>query len=285
MHCLFKFVFTFHVMATALILPSFNNVNVDSSTSLPEIRFLSFAPSSYTRRFDTVRAGLGISLHLQNISTTLKMPVKITFFNGTSRLPTLGGSGLDQLFQDANIIMIGGETWDVGSTQYLRSAFEKADIGASLIGGACTAWACSGGSYTGGEMVIMDTLRSLMAYGCEVFQPLAQRHVVFTTDERVGAGNAGEFTLLDSWLMQSTAQRLLVRAYSKGDSKQARELAIKVGWSPYYYKSFPSLSDLNKMHEVVTVRTLINDASSLTNTQIINEIASKLDISTDEITP
>lgn len=41
----------------------------------PEVRFVTVAPSSYTMRYDSVRAGLGIALQLQRLSVEHALPV------------------------------------------------------------------------------------------------------------------------------------------------------------------------------------------------------------------
>lgn len=68
-------------------------------------------------------------------------------------------------------------------------------------GGACHHLA-AGGAHTGGEMVVFDSLRSLMGQGALAFTA-GQRLMVFSTDERL-ALQPGQFTLLDCGPWAST---------------------------------------------------------------------------------
>jgi hypothetical protein len=85
-----------------------------------------------------------------------------------------------------------------------------------------------GGAFTGGEVVIQDTLRSLMGMGAQAFT-LGQKYMVFTTDERIDPPTAGEFALLDLWFMDQFARYIAVVALSGNDRAKSAELSARLG--------------------------------------------------------
>ena len=50
-----------------------------SRKSTAEVRFLNLAPSIYTHRYDSLRAGLGIALELRALVKAQNLPIRITF--------------------------------------------------------------------------------------------------------------------------------------------------------------------------------------------------------------
>lgn len=204
----------------------------------PEVRFLTFAPSTYTKRFDSVRAGLGIALHLKRLSEENSLPVRIGYINGVPALRNEGEARA--LLRGAPVLVIGGSTWSQGSSGQLRRFFEITGS-ESLWGVSASVWATSGGSHTGGEMVVLDSMRSLMGMGAQTFT-LGQKLMVFTTDERIG-GAPGEFTLLDSWYMEQFAKVLLLQAHAKGDPAAAKEIAQKLKLTHAYYFGHPKTNE------------------------------------------
>ena len=154
-----------------------------------EVRFLNLAPSIYTHRYDSLRAGLGIALELNALVKAQNLPIKITFHDAawprsTTPMPTKA------LLHGADVLVLGGETWAQGSTRFSSEVLREDRHEGALGREQATAYTTAGGSHTGGEMVIADTLRSLMGMGASVFT-LGQKYMVFTTDERLDGPSFG----------------------------------------------------------------------------------------------
>jgi hypothetical protein len=244
----------------------------------PEVRFITLAPSTYTHRFDCVRAGLGIALQLQRLSEEHQLPVRIGFRNGVPALRSEAEARA--LLRGAPVLVLGGSTWSQGSAAPLRRFFEVTGS-ESLWGASASVWATSGGSHTGGEMVVQDSLRSLMGMGAQVFT-LGQKLMVFTTDERVGVP-AGEFTLLDCWYMEQYAKVLLMTAHSKGSPEKAREVAQQLKLTHAYYFGHPKTDEeLRDRHQ--EFRGWINTAS-LPKTNSLPQITQRLRLGPDNLRP
>ena len=122
----------------------------------PEVRFVLAAPSPYTGRFDATRAGLGIALELHRIAREHQLPLRIGF----RALPMQAGRPevAALLAGPPRVLVVGGSTWSQGSAAPLRRLFELGG-GVSLQGVRATAFATAGGAHTGGEMVVLDSLR------------------------------------------------------------------------------------------------------------------------------
>lgn len=201
----------------------------------PEVRFLCLAPSPYTHRHDAMRAGLGILLSLDRVAEEFRLPLNTSFYDA---IPALGNAGKAQaLLRGPRVIVVGGSTWAQGSSYYLRRYFELANH-ESLIGVSASAWATAGGSSTGGEVVVSDTLRTLMGMGAHVFS-LGQKYMVFSTGERL-APKEGDFTLLDCWYMDQFARTVAVAALAGNDRAQTAALAAKLGIGHEYWRKFPA---------------------------------------------
>lgn len=244
----------------------------------PEVRFLTFAPSTYTKRFDSVRAGLGIALQLGRLAEEHRMPVKIGFINGVPALRNEGEARA--LLRGAPVIVVGGSTWSQGSSAPLRKFFEMTGS-ESLWGVSASVWATSGGSHTGGEMVVLDSMRSLMGMGAQTFT-LGQKLMVFTIDERIGVP-AGEFTLLDCWYMEQFAKTLLLAAHAKGDPLKAKDLAQKLKLTHAYYFGLPKTNEeLVPRHE--EIRGWINTAADKKSGALAT-IARRLGLASESLRP
>ena len=226
----------------------------------PEVRFLTFAPSSYTKRFDSVRAGLGIALHLKRLSEENSLPVRVGFINGVPALRNEGEARA--LLRGAPVLVLGSSTWSQGSSSPLRKFFEITGS-ESLWGVSASVWTTAGGSHTGGEMVVQDSMRSLMGMGAHTFT-LGQKLMVFSTDERIGS-SPGEFTLLDSWYMEQFAKVLLLQAHTKGDPATAREIAQKINLTHAYYFGHPKTNEelITRHQETVKLINTALEAKSL----------------------
>lgn len=200
----------------------------------PEVRFVFAAPSPYTGRFDATRAGLGIALELQRLSREQRLPVRISLM--VLPLQPDGAAAKALLQGQPQVLVVGGSTWGQGSAAPLRRLFELAgDV--SLQGVRATAFATAGGAHTGGEMVVLDTLRSLMGQGAVAFTA-AQRLMVFTTDERIDPP-PGQFSELDCWSMGNYARQLLLQAHAGADPLTTTALADRLGVDQAYFRRFP----------------------------------------------
>lgn len=216
----------------------------------PEVRFVFAAPSPYTARFDATRAGLGIALELQRLAREQQLPVRISLM----ALPSQAGRAEVRALLESGprVLVVGGSTWSQGSAAPLRRLFELGgDV--SLQGVRATAFATAGGEHTGGEMVVLDSLRSLMGQGALGFTA-GQRLMVFSTDERL-AQPPGQFNALDCWAMGQYARELLLQAHASSDAAQAQALAGRLGVDLTYYRRFPrQLADLGPHPSSVCAR-------------------------------
>jgi len=196
-----------------------------------EVRLICLAPSPYSHRHDALRAGFGIYLLLQNLILEQRLPIRISYYDGSA----FSGDRVRvaEVLKGPRVIAVGGSTWSQGPSLYVRQFFELA--GGQYLGGvSATAWATAGGAHTGGEEVVSGMLRSLMGMGAQTFT-LGQKYMVFTTDERLDPPVAGAFSTLDLWYMDQFARTIAVIALAGNDRAAAEKLAGALGTSPYYY--------------------------------------------------
>jgi len=200
----------------------------------PEVRFVLAAPSPYTGRFDATRAGLGIALELRRLAQEHHLPVRISL---VALQQPANRTATAALFEgQPRVLVVGGSTWSQGSAPPLRRLFELAGS-VSLQGVRATAFATAGGAHTGGEMVVLDSLRSLMGQGALAFTA-GQRLMVLSTDERLEP-SPGQFTGLDCWTMGQYARQLLLQAHAGGDPAQSKAIAARLGVDLAYFQRFP----------------------------------------------
>lgn len=200
----------------------------------PEVRFVLAAPSPYTGRFDATRAGLGIALELRRIAQEQGLPVRISL---RALPPQADRQEATRLFEgQPRVLVVGGSTWSQGSATPLRRLFELAG-GVSLQGVRATAFATAGGAHTGGELVVLDSLRSLMGQGALAFTA-GQRLIVFSTDERLEPA-PGQFTRLDCWSMGQYARLLLLQAHASAEPAESAAIATRLGVDLAYFRRFP----------------------------------------------
>lgn len=230
------------------------------SEATPEVRLLCFGPSPYTSRHDSMRAGFGIYLLLQQLISEHGLPLKTTIYDA---FPAVENAEQGRaLLRGAGVLVFGASTWAQGTPYYVRRFLELTN--AEYLGGvSVTAWATSGGAFTGGEVVIQDTLRSLMGMGAQAFT-LGQKYMVFTTDERIDPPTAGEFAPLDLWFMDQFARYIAVVALSGNDRTKSAALSARFGVSQTYYQSFPrDVSALQQRYGAL--RDRLNAAASPTS--------------------
>src|SRR5215467_12147045 len=178
-----------------------------------EIRLLCFGPSPYTSRHDSMRAGFGIYLLLQQVIRDENLPLKAAIYDA---FPSVENADKARaLLRDARVLVVGTSTLAQGSPSHVRRFFEQT-TGEFLGGASASAWATSGGAFTLGE-----------------------RYMVFVTDERLDPPTAGEFAPLDLWFMDQFARYLAVVALAGDDRAKAAALSARLRVSPAYYQNFP----------------------------------------------
>jgi len=161
--------------------------------------------------------------------------LRATFFDA---VPSLGNAGeAKKLVRGARVLVVGGSAWAQGSAYYLRRFFELVDA-EDLAGVSATAWATAGGVHTGGEVVVADTLRTLMGMGAQVFS-LGQKSMVFPTGERFDPRAEGDFTILDCWFMEQFAKNIALVALAGNDRDKAAALEKQLDFTPIYWSRFP----------------------------------------------
>jgi len=201
-----------------------------------EIRLISAAPSPYTQRRDSYRAGHGILLNLRRLIEEHKLPLIATYYDAS---PLLGQAAkLKQLVPGAAVLMVGTSVWAQGPSSVSRTFFEAIDS-ESLAGVAASTWVTSGGAHTGAALAYESNLATLRSIGAAVFS-FGQKQAVFTTDERVDVEKPGEFLLLDLWFMEGLAKAAIVNALALGNPARANGLWEQLESHPnYYMKHFP----------------------------------------------
>ena len=212
-----------------------------------EIRLVCFAPSPYTQRMDSLRAGYALLMRVRAHLAKLERQTAVTFIDGTKRL---SGAGVKGVFTPApKVLLLGSSTWGQGSNRFIRELFEHTD-GVSLVGVKASTWVTSGGAHTGGEMVTMDAQRSLQGLGAAVFS-LGQKQMILTTDEFVDGRKSGEFSLLDVWYLDQFARMIVIQSM---EWSEAARVAGKLEFEAAYYHRFPLKKEafpdeLRRVHE------------------------------------
>lgn len=198
------------------------------------IRLISIAPSPYTRRYDSLRAGYAIKSLLDTHIKQHGLAFEAQLFDGARRLAKRQDA--QKLLEGRPAILaIGSSTWAQGSSRFVREFFEVVSS-VSLVGVNATCWVTSGGAHTGGEVTAYDIQRSLQGLGASVFT-LGQKQMVLTTDERE-AGLPGVFTTLDMWFLDQFARMMLMTAASLAPTG-AGDLQSKLDFNIDYYRRFP----------------------------------------------
>lgn len=223
----------------------------------PEIRLICAAPSPYTKRRDSFRAGAGILLCLRRLIEEHKLDLTTKYFDASpwldqpKRLPSL----LTGRFE---VLLVGTSVWAQGPSSVSRGFFEAIDL-ESLAGVSASTWVTSGGAHTGGSMAFQSNIATLMALGAAVFT-FGQKQAVFQTGERLGPEKEGEFTLLDVWFMEGLAKAAIVAALAPGNRDLAGQLWKRLNSSPIYFQNdFPKSEDALR-ERFGNLRKLLNDA-------------------------
>lgn len=222
---------------TLLTLP-LGALALRGQTTVKEVRLLSLAPSPYTRRRDSFRAGAGILLNLRRLVEEHQLPATGTYIDAAAKIEK--PAELPAMMRGADVLLLGSSVWAQGPSWVIRKFFEVVN-GENLAGVAASTWVTSGGVHTGAEMAHDSTLTTLRGMGAATFT-FGQKQMIFATDERVGVPEkAGDFTLLDCWFMEGLAKASLVHALAGGNPPAARALWTKLGSHPqYYHGPFPT---------------------------------------------
>lgn len=217
-----------------------------------EIRLISAAPSPFTQRRDSYRAGAGILLLLRRLIEEHQLPLTATYYDATPMLSQ--PEALKKLLPGAAVLMVGTSVWAQGPSSVSRTFFEGIDT-TSLAGVAASTWVTSGGAHTGAALAYESNLATLRSMGAAVFS-FGQKQAVFTTDERISGEKPGEFGLLDLWFMEGLAKAAIVNALAAGNAEYANELWKKLGMNPNYYLGyFPKSADgLEKRYGAIRER-------------------------------
>src|SRR5262249_14779150 len=92
------------------------------TTGTPEIRLLCFGPSPYTSRNDSMRAGFGIYLLLQQVIGDYGLPLRATIYDA---FPAVENADQGRsLLRGANVLVLGASTWAQGTPYYVRRFLE-----------------------------------------------------------------------------------------------------------------------------------------------------------------
>lgn len=243
------------------------------STTTADIRLIVLAPSPYTHRMDSIRAGYGIKALLEAHIQQLGLPFAVGFYDGVKRLDDV--TTLAELFSNSpRVILMGSSVWGQGSNRYIRQLFEVLPQ-QSIIETQASSWVTAGGAHTGGEVVAQDIQRSLMGIGASVFN-LGQKLVVFTTEERE-AIPFGEFTLLDVWVMDQFAQLVVLKALQRPGTGLPNPDTVQaiLGFKIDYFARFP-LSQADFTKEMRQLRIFLNRAANPSSPERMKILSSLL---------
>lgn len=223
-----------------------------------EIRLISAAPSPYTRRRDSYRAGHGILACLRRLIEEHSFPLTATYYDAT---PHLGKPDpLKRLLSSPPTLLIGTSVWAQGPSSVSRGFFEAINTH-SLAGQSASTWVTSGGAHTGAALAFDSNLSTLRSMGAAVFA-FGQKQMVFTTDERLTGEKPGEFSLLDLWFMEGLAKAAIVQTLAPGQPAEARALYTRLNSDPsYYLKHFPK-SNAELEPRFNTIRQQLNAAAN-----------------------
>ena len=198
------------------------------------LRLLHFSPSTATGRHDSHRAALGFVHFAREASVELPVPVQVEQLWALPAIRTKAES--QALLTGADLLVIASPTYAQGSPWFVRR-FLELGAGLQLWGGLGTAFATAGGQHTGGEMTVIDTLRSFQGLGLATFT-FAQKYVVLGAQQKFATD--GEFDLIDTWFLRQLARTALVHLIARHDPKRASRWANHFGLDTGYYNSFPS---------------------------------------------
>jgi NAD(P)H-dependent FMN reductase len=202
------------------------------------VRVLHFSPGTATDRHDSHRAALGFVHCLQTVDPK---PFPEVICELVWALPSIDQtSKVHALLSGADAVVVATPVYGQGSPWFLRKFFEQTR-GLELWGTLGTAFATSGGQHTGGEMALLDTLRSLQGCGACTFT-FAQKLTVIGMQQRPRPD--GEFDLIDTWFLRQLARTCLVQMVAQRDRSEGAIWAQRLGVQSAYYLDFPDAARL-----------------------------------------
>jgi hypothetical protein len=114
-----------------------------------KITLLCSAPSIYTHRYDSYRAGKGIFLSIQLIKTEFNFPILVSYHD----VSLLSKQEIIDLIASSDVTLLGTSVWAAGPASESRRFFEHIMGTNCMFGIMSSTWVCTGGNYTGGSQV------------------------------------------------------------------------------------------------------------------------------------
>jgi NAD(P)H-dependent FMN reductase len=204
------------------------------------LRILYFSPSTATGRHDSYRAALAFAWHARWAiqECGLKAVVDLQW-----ALPAISSRRqVHALLTGADLLVIASPTYAQGSPWFVRR-FLELGAGLQLWGRLGTAFASAGGTHTGGDVTVADTLRSMMGMGMATFT-FAQKFVVFGVQQKFLAD--GVFEPVDVWFLQQLARTAVTHLAGRIDPTQTDACVRRWALNTSYYQAFPSLESLEQ---------------------------------------
>ena len=204
------------------------------------LRILYFSPSTATGRHDSYRAALAFAWHVRSAlrECGLKAVVDLQW-----ALPAITSKRqVHSLLTGADLLVMASPTYAQGSPWFVRR-FLELGAGLQLWGRLGTAFASAGGTHTGGDVTVADTLRSMMGLGMATFT-FAQKFVVFGVQQKFLAD--GVFEPVDVWFLQQLARTAITHLAGRIDHTQTDACVRRWALNTSYYQAFPSFESLEQ---------------------------------------
>lgn len=202
------------------------------------LRILHFSPSTATGRHDSHRASL---LFLRFVREAAGESGAAIDCELNWALPSIASKEMAQsLMTGADLLVLSTPTYAQGSPWFVRR-FLELGAGLQLWGTLGTAFATAGGTHTGGDVAVADTLRSLHGMGMLTLT-FAQKYVVFGAQQKLAQD--GEFDLVDAWFLRQLARVCIAQLLGARSIAPARVWAERFQLNTGYYNRFPKLHEL-----------------------------------------
>ena len=202
------------------------------------LRLLHFSPSTATGRHDSHRAALGFhSFAREAANEALAQSGVRIEVEQVWALPSITSKPAAQaLLTGADLLVLASPTYAQGSPWFVRR-FLELGAGLQLWGGLATAFATAGGLHTGGEMTVIDTLRSWQGLGLCTFT-FSQKYVVLGAQQKFASD--GLFDLIDVWFLRQLARTCIVQLLARSTPGSGPEWARRFQLDTGYYNQFPT---------------------------------------------
>ena len=212
------------------------------------LRILYFSPSTATGRHDSYRAALAFAWHARAAVRECGLKATVDF---QWALPAISSKKqVHSLLSGADLLVMASPTYAQGSPWFLRR-FLELGAGLQLWGRLGTAFASAGGTHTGGDVTVADTLRSLMGLGMSTFT-FAQKFVVFGVQQKFLAD--GVFEPVDVWFLQQLARTAVAHLAGRIDIAQTDACVQRWALNTSYYQTFPTYDRLEAEQGELTRR-------------------------------